>query len=163
MITLLASLSGFFGSLFPELLKYFFDKNDKKHELEVLKIQIEANKTNNNRKAEATLLNFENSEFKTLYSTYKSGIDWIDGLNAGVRPILAYAFFILYSYAKYMQYTNFAELVSAEELIELLWNIEDQAIFASVIGFYFGQRAFSKYSGRNNDHSKPSFLFSQKI
>ena len=41
MVTLLASLSGFFGALFPQVIKYFFDKNDKKHELEVLKLQLD--------------------------------------------------------------------------------------------------------------------------
>jgi len=33
--------------------------------------------------------------------------------------------------------------------MEMLWSLEDQAIFAGIISFYFGQRAMSKVrSGR---------------
>ena len=71
----------------------------------------------------------------------------MDALNASVRPVLAYAFFMLYSYAKYMQYQYLVTMLTPDDLIDLLWSIEDQAIFASVIGFYFGQRAFAKFSG----------------
>ena len=31
-----------------------------------------------------------------------------------------------------------------QHCIEIIWNTDDQAIFASIISFYFGQRTFSK-------------------
>jgi hypothetical protein len=148
MVTLLASLSGFFGSLFPELIKYFLDKNDKKHELGILRIQLQNNKVAHKSKTEATRLDFEGSELKTLYATYKSGINWVDALNATVRPMLAYAFFGIYFFCKYLQYNLLIDNLSKSELFELLWSLEDQAIFASIISFYYGQRAFSKLIGK---------------
>ena len=35
MITLLASIAGFISSIIPEIVKYFKDANDKKHELAI--------------------------------------------------------------------------------------------------------------------------------
>jgi hypothetical protein len=32
--------------------------------------------------------------------------------------------------------------------VEVLWNGEDQAIFAGIISFYYGQRALGKLSQR---------------
>mgnify|MGYP000026272828 CR=1 FL=1 len=49
MITLLASIAGFITSFIPELIKYFKDINDKKHELNILEKQIQFNATNANR------------------------------------------------------------------------------------------------------------------
>ena len=45
MITLLASIAGFIGSVIPEIVKYFKDVNDKKHELAILAKQIEYNQS----------------------------------------------------------------------------------------------------------------------
>lgn len=50
--------------------------------------------------------------------------------------IIAYSFFLLYTVVKVMQFSA--------GLPWLLWTEEDQAIFAGIISFYFGQRAMSK-------------------
>ena len=42
MITLLASIAGFITSIVPEIIKYFKDINDKKHELDILEKQSNA-------------------------------------------------------------------------------------------------------------------------
>ena len=148
MVTLLASLSGFFSALFPQIIKYFFDKNDKKHELEVLRLQLEASKGSRRSKLEAAKIDFDIVEVKNLYSTYKSGISWVDALNASVRPVIAYSFFIIYSIIKFLQYHKLSDSLTHMELYEILWTLEDQAIFAGIISFYYGQRAISKIIGR---------------
>ncbi len=52
------------------------------------------------------------------------------------RPVIAYSFFILYALVKVMQFSA--------DMPWLLWTAEDQAIFAGIISFYFGQRAMAK-------------------
>jgi len=148
MITLLASLSGFFSALFPQIIKYFIDKNDKKHELEVLKLQLDASKGVRRSKIEAANIDFDTIHMKNLYANYKSGINWVDALNASVRPIIAYCFFIIYAVVKLLQYQKLSTTLSYTELYEVLWTIDDQAIFAGIISFYYGQRAISKALGR---------------
>ncbi|AFC74007.1 hypothetical protein [Rickettsia montanensis] len=81
------------------------------------------------------------AEQYSLYSTYKSGVSWVDALNGSVRPVLAYSFFAMYGGVQYKSFKSSALLV---EYLDILWSIEDQTIFAEIISFYFGQRTFSK-------------------
>ncbi len=148
MITLLATLTGFISSLIPEIMKYFVDKNDKKHEIQILEYQLQINKLTNDRKLEE-IANIQNSsEAQSIYKTYRTGICWVDSLNGTVRPVLAYSFFAIYSFIKFLQYKIVMASAAIHEVINILWNIDDQAIFAGIISFYFGQRAVSKLRGR---------------
>jgi hypothetical protein len=144
MITVLASLAGFISSIIPEVIKYFKDINDKKHELDILERQIEYSKINNLRSLEEIHISRDILEQASLYSTYKTEIVWVDALNGTVRPVLAYSFFFMYMFVKYIQYKAIAANAFVIEYIEVIWNIEDQAIFAGVISFYYGQRTFKK-------------------
>lgn len=148
MITLLASLTGFIGSLIPELLKYFIDKNDKKHELEILKQQIKISSAGIDERMSEIKTIADISEIKALYATYNSGIKFIDALNGSVRPVLAYGFFVLYATIKIMQFLMLPEITSIV-YIESLWSLEDQSIFAGIISFYFGNRALAKLKNKN--------------
>jgi hypothetical protein len=69
----------------------------------------------------------------------------VDALNGTVRPVLAYAFFLLYFTVKCMQFA----LIDWGQpplpwQVQALWGAEDQAIFAGIIAFYYGQRAMGK-------------------
>lgn len=144
MVTVLASLAGFISSIIPEVIKYFKDINDKKHELDILEKQIEYSKINNLRSLEEIHISRDILEQASLYSTYKTEIQWVDALNGSVRPILAYSFFFMYMFIKYIQYKAISAHAFVIEYIEVIWNIEDQAIFAGIISFYYGQRTFKK-------------------
>lgn len=148
MITLLASLAGFISSLIPEILKYFVDKNDKKHEVQLLEYQMKLQRLSHGNRLEEIIAVGNADEVKSLYRTYKTGICWVDALNGSVRPVLAYAFFALYTYIKYLQYRVIAVAINMSDIINILWNVDDQAVFAGIISFYFGQRAVSKLRGK---------------
>ncbi len=136
MITLLGSLVGFISAAFPDLLKLFRDHQDRKHELTILRLQIEQQAQGHQQRLEEIHVEADIAESKALYKTFYSGIKWVDALNGTVRPVIAYSFFILYAVIKAMQFSA--------DLPWLLWTAEDQAIFAGIISFYFGQRAMSK-------------------
>ncbi|MDP5083415.1 MAG: hypothetical protein NWP61_04150 [Rickettsiaceae bacterium] len=142
MITLLASIAGFISSIIPEIIKYFKDINDKKHELNILDKQIEYNATNAARSLEEIHISRDILENASLYSTYQTHIKWVDSLNGTVRPILAYSFFLMYMSVKYIQYQAISASAHVIEHLEIIWNIDDQAIFAGIISFYYGQRTF---------------------
>jgi hypothetical protein len=145
MITLLGSLLGFFGAAFPDILKIFRDKSDKEHELKILMLQIDQQKQGYTQRLDEIRTSADISESIELYKTYKTDIRWVDALNGSVRPVLAYAFFLLYASAKYLQFTLIPE--GSMQMLWVLWQAEDQAIFAGIISFYFGQRAMSKLRG----------------
>jgi hypothetical protein len=144
MVTLLGSLIGFISAAFPDLLKIWRDASDRKHELTILQMQMEQAAQGHEQRLEEINAQADIAESKALYKTYYSGIRWVDALNGTVRPVLAYAFFLLYFTIKCMQ---FAMVDLGNPLpwhMDILWSVEDQAIFAGIISFYFGQRAMSK-------------------
>ena len=136
MITLLGSLLGFISSTFPDLLKLFRDASDKKHEITLLQMQMEFQAQGHQERIEEINTQADIAESQALYKTYTTGISWVDALNGTVRPVIAYSFFILYTAVKIMHFSA--------DLPWLLWTEEDQAIFAGIISFYFGQRAMAK-------------------
>ncbi|MBP7189833.1 MAG: hypothetical protein KA998_01100 [Rickettsiaceae bacterium] len=147
MITLLASIAGFITSIVPEILRLLRDRQDKDHELKIFEKQIKYNRSssNNPRMIDEIYVARDLAEQASLYSTYKTGISWVDALNGSVRPVLAYSFFIMYSAIKLIQYSAISDF---SRNVELLWSVDDQAIFAGIISFYFGQRAFSKVGAK---------------
>ena len=144
MITLFASIAGFITSLIPEILRFFKDKLDKSHELQLMDKQIRFSKTSGGRSPEEVQMTRDVVEQLSLYSTYKTGIDWVDALNGTVRPVLAYSFFAMYAAIKIIQYSYITRTALLVEYIDVIWSVDDQAIFASIVSFYFGQRAFAR-------------------
>lgn len=147
MITLLGSLLGFFSSAFPDVLKLFRDAQDRKHELKILELQMQQRAQGHLERLEEIEVNAETAQLQSLYQTYQTHIGWVDALNGTVRPVLAYAFFLLYAAVKGAQLSGFLESVDVVSALPLVWGVEDQAIFAGIISFYFGQRAMAKLRG----------------
>jgi len=149
MTTLLATLLGFVSSAFPDLLKIWRDSADRKHELAILQLQMQQQEKGHINRLEEINVQADIAESRALYKTYSTGISWVDALNGTVRPVLAYAFFLLYTSVKWAQISMLLDTTTLQQAIPLVWQMEDQAIFAGIISFYFGQRAMSKLrSGR---------------
>jgi hypothetical protein len=142
MITLIGAMLGFFGSMIPEVMGVFKQRADRAHELAILKLQREQQERGHSERLEEIRLVHDSAQIKALYATYRTDIIWVDALNGTVRPVLAYAFFLLYAVVKMLQ---FSVIDFAQPLLPWqLWGEEDQAIFAAIISFYFGQRSFGK-------------------
>jgi hypothetical protein len=150
MMTLLASIMGFITSIIPEIIKISKEKHDKDHELKIIDRQIEYSKTAQDAKFSELGIRKEISEFSALYSTYSTGITWIDAFNGTVRPMLTYCFFGLYVYIKTVQYQYIISSENIMEYIQTIWTTDDQTIFAGIVSFYFGQRAFTKMRKSKN-------------
>jgi hypothetical protein len=144
MITLLASITGFLTSLIPEIIQFLKEKSDKNHEIEMLNKQFRFSKIGKEQDLEEMQIRQQASEHSAIYSTYTVGVSWVDALNGTVRPVLAYSFFLIYSAVKFTQYHYLKDIFMLAQNIEMIWTVDDQAIFASIIGFYFGQRTFAK-------------------
>ncbi len=142
MITLFGSLFGFFSAMVPELLRFVRDRDDRAHEIALLKLQLEQAASGRAERLDEIRLEQSASERIALYKTYHTGVEWVDALNGTVRPVLAYAFFLLYAIVKLWQFSMVDGALPWT--LHSLWGQEDQAIFAGIISFYFGQRAFLK-------------------
>lgn len=148
MITVMSALMGFISAAFPDMLKLIRDHQDRKHELRILELQLRQQAQGHSQRLEEIHAQADIAEVSAIYQTYQANIEWVDALNGTVRPVLAYAFFLFYALVKILQFSLLPEQPFPWQL-QALWSIEDQAIFAGIISFYYGQRAMSKFrSGR---------------
>ena len=148
MISLIGTLIGFGTSIVPEVLGYF--KQKQANEQEILMLEAKAKYADRLSELKITELDAEAdiAEAKSIY-THDSNLDsgtFVNALRGSVRPVITYAFFILFSTVKGVTlYT----MVSAEGMdltagMLAIWDDETQAIFSAIIAFWFGNRAMSK-------------------
>jgi len=148
MLTLLGSLLGFISSAFPDLLKIWQDKQDRKHELHILDRQMEQMRLGHNQRLEEIAINADISESLALlkHDSQPSGVKWIDGLRSSVRPVITYAFFSLFTTIKICALSVLVvdQGMSFVTALPHIWDAETQALFAAVMSFWFGSRALAK-------------------
>jgi hypothetical protein len=146
MFALLGSLVGFLSSLAPDIFSIVKDRKDKAHELAILDKQMAfMEKGHHNRITEIGAMADANDSQYIYQFAAKSGNSAIDALSTSVRPVLSYAFFLLYAYIKIAaflllyRYNNDVAVSVAQ-----IWGQEDQTIFCAIISFWFGHRAFKR-------------------
>jgi hypothetical protein len=142
MFTLISALLGFLGGLAPELIKFLKDKQDKKHELNVMDKQAAIQSQLHTERLEEINIQGDISEAVALYKsaeTKLTGYKLLDGLielyNSGVRPTITYLVIALYASEKLdltkYDYTEF-----------------DQSTLMLILGYWFGQRSAQKFFGK---------------
>lgn len=145
MIAILGSLLGFFSSSIPSIFKYFQDKADKAHELQMMQLQMQYAGMQIQQQLQAVELQAQVAQDAGLYKTYNTGINWVDALNGTVRPVLSYAFFLLYALIKYMQFDALEDsMANLAAHTDVLWTQNDSVVFSSIVSFYFGSRYFAR-------------------
>ena len=171
MLTLLSTLISFLMGGLPKLLEFFQGRQDKAHELALAQLQIqrelelrkagfEAQERIENIRSDQlatesaanttqVLIGAQQAEMQAIYahdvSLNEGTSTWMKDLRASVRPVITYGFFFLlvfvdvagFWYGYYMS-------VPFNDMLEMLWDTETQALFASIIAFHFGGRAFGK-------------------
>lgn len=146
MFALLGSLVGFLSSLAPDIFSMVKDRKDKEHELAILDKQMAfMEKGHYNRIAEIGAMADANESQYIYQFAAKSGNSAIDALSTSVRPVLSYAFFLLYAYIKIAAFLLLYRYNNdvAVSLVQV-WSEEDQTIFCAIISFWFGHRAFKR-------------------
>ena len=145
MLTLLGSLLGFLGSAFPQILKLFQEAHDRRHELAILDKQLEQQRQGHEQRLEENTNDGEIKQSLALYQhdSQPAGYKWVEALRASVRPVLTYAFFLLFAAVKIAGlYTMISfDGMSLAVALPLIWDAETQALFAAIMTFWFGQRA----------------------
>ena len=145
MLTLLGSLLGFLGSAFPQILKLFQEAHDRRHELAILDKQLEQQRQGHEQRLEEIRNDGEIKQSLALYQhdSQPAGYKWVEALRASVRPVLTYAFFLLFAAVKISGLYTMVGLdgMSLAVALPLIWDAETQALFAAIMTFWFGQRA----------------------
>lgn len=148
MLTLLGSLLGFLSSAFPDILRLFQESQDRRHELAILDRQMEVQRLGHSQRLEEIRIEGELAESRALYrhDSQPAGYKWVEALRASVRPVITYAFFLLFAAVKLSGLYTMVRFdgLSLAVALPLIWDVETQALFAAVMSFWFGQRALAK-------------------
>lgn len=171
MLTLLSTLISFLAGGLPKLLDFFQDKSDKRHELELARLQTERElqmlekgyaaqarveeirldqvQANAEMQQQQTLIHAQQAEMQAIYahdiSLNEGTSQWMKNLRASVRPVITYGFFfLLVGIDVALVWHGIENKIDFKTLADQLWDDETQALFASIIAFHFGGRAFGK-------------------
>lgn len=153
--TLLASLLGGAFRLAPEALKWLDRKGERSHELAMFDKQLAADKLR--VEAQQKVIQLESdaainaSELQAIIAAteaqaVRSGVKWVDGLSALMRPLITFWWVIvMYSVSLAARFwVLVAEGTPNVEAIIALWGADEKAIVASIISFWFVDRSLRK-------------------
>lgn len=160
MFTLLTTVVSFLSGGVPKLLEFFQDRADKKHELALAQMQIERELTlkKANLESEERIAHIQTeqvqmttavTEREALYAhdiaIGQGASQWVVNARAMVRPAITYGLFFLFAFVEIFGFFYAWKIgVSFEIALDKLWDNETQIIWASVVSFHFGTRAFGK-------------------
>ena len=169
MSAILGSLLGFASSFLPPILDHFKKKEEHKqkseehrlnldamevshrHKMELLKLQSQVDITKSAQAIRELEAEGDLEQTKQIYAhdtilNEKNQSGFVSALSASVRPVVTYVFFLTFLVVKgvglYLAYKN---NVPVDQMINIVWNDETNAIFAAIISFWFGQRAMQKF------------------
>ena len=152
MISLLGTLIGFGTSIVPEILGYFKQRQANQQELAMLEAKAKYAEKLSELKVKELDAQADIVESQSIYQ-HDNNLDsgsFVNALRGSVRPIITYAFFVLFAAVK----TTALVAMMNNEGVDLatgllaIWDSETQAIFSAIIAFWFGNRAMSKARAR---------------
>jgi hypothetical protein len=160
MMTILSTVLSFLMGGVPKILDIFQDKADKKHELELARMQTEremqmmaagyaAQAKVEEIRTEQVQINADMQTHMALLQhdteSAKGASQWVINARAMVRPGITYGMFCLLLFVDIFGfYYAWKTGVAFDTALNLLWDDDSQQIFASIIAFYFGGQAFKK-------------------
>ena len=148
MMTLLGSLLGFGSSFLPEVLNYFKRRQEHKHQLEKMHLEMELLSKKSELKLQELDKQADIKETEELYRHDKTDSgNFVNALRGSVRPVITYAFFALFVAIKVTALMSLINQtgVSLNMALETVWDEQTAGLFAAIMSFWFGNRAVSKY------------------
>lgn len=157
--TLLGTLLGGLFRLAPEVLKWLDRNNERAHELAIFDKQLEADRLRAkaevdriNAQADATIGAAEVQAIiaATRAQALRTGIKWVDALNALVRPVLAFQWLIFLWPAVILSGFIMAIAGGADPLVALKASFgqDEKIMAASVASFWLVDRSLRKMFGQ---------------
>jgi adenosylmethionine-8-amino-7-oxononanoate aminotransferase len=166
MLSLLSTLGGLLISGLPKLLEYFQDRQDKKHELELVRFQSERElalaaqgfaaqaRTEEIRTDQVSMQTDAQMTVAALEHDQKvldKASTWVANYVGTVRPTITYIFVIeLVAINLYMMYWVMSqpELIKSmddiKQFADVIFSSDEMAMLGGIIGFWFGSRNWQK-------------------
>jgi hypothetical protein len=160
MMTIISTVISFLMGGVPKIFDMFQDSKDKKHELELARMQTEremqmmaagyaAQAKVEEIRTEQVQINADMQTHMALLQhdteSAKGASQWVINARAMVRPGITYGMFALLAFVDIFGfYYAIKTGVAFDSALNQLWDDDSQQIFASIIAFYFGGQAFKK-------------------
>ena len=157
--TLLGTLFGGLFRMAPEILKWMDRKDERKHELSMFDKQLEADRLRGDQalaqiqvQADASIGTAEIQAIiaATKAQATKTGIRWVDAINSLMRPLITFWWVVvLYTAALVAQFLFLIDSgETTAQAVIALWGVEEKALVASIVSFWFVDRSLRKGSVR---------------
>jgi hypothetical protein len=166
MLSLLSTLGGLLISGLPKLLEYFQDRQDKKHELELVRFQSERElalaaqgfaaqaRTEEIRTDQVSMQTDAQMTVAALEHDQKvldRANTWVANYVGTVRPTITYIFvFELVAINLYMMYWVMSQpellrsIDDIKQFADVIFSSDEMAMLGGIIGFWFGSRNWQK-------------------
>ena len=160
MITLLTTLVSFLAGGLPKILDFFQDKQDKAHELHLVKMTTERELA---LAAQGFVAQQRIEEIRTDQIALQAQSDtiqaalahdakigegastWVINLRASVRPIVTYIFVLeLVIINLIAMWWAVQTNVDFKTALDLVFSEDEMLIVSSIVSFWFGTQAFAK-------------------
>ena len=149
-------LGSIFGGLFrlaPEILKLLDKANERKHELNMFRLQTDLEKLRGQFKVEERYVDYSIQQLDTIktafqeqQATAKQAGWFVSAISALVRPGITWAVFGMYAAVKIATLVlAFQSQAPWYEVIVKVWDQDDFALFTMILTFWFVGRSIEKY------------------
>lgn len=171
MMTLISTLISFLMAGLPKIFELMQDSSDKKHELELARMQTERElqmlergyaaqakieeirtdqiELETNAATTQAVIGAQQAEMQALYAhdiaIGQGASQWVTDLRAATRSGLTWGFFILLLLIDVGIFIHGWRMnADFNDMANQLWDEDTRIMFASIIVFHFGGRAFGK-------------------
>lgn len=166
MLSLFSTLGGLLISGLPKLLDFYQDKSDKKHEMELARVQTERELA---LAREGFLAQAQVEEIRTEQVSMQTDAQmtvaalqhdekvldrasrWVANYVGTVRPTVTYIFVLelvlINIYMMYWVMSTPGLIVSMDDIIkfsDVIFSTDEMAMLGGIIGFWFGSRNWQK-------------------
>lgn len=167
MLTLISTIGGYIVALFPRLFDILQDRADKKHELDILHMQMRqqlvlaekgyspADKQEETQVADAQDHSQYMEQMNMVYAqqerlTDKAGQwvkDWTAFTRPGVTFILVIELFLINLLSMLWIFINNSKIASVQDyvaIMDVVFNTDEMAMLGTIIAMWFGSRGAKK-------------------
>lgn len=166
MLSLISTLGGLLISGLPKLLDFYQDKSDKKHEMDLVRIQNErdvqmmregfvAQQRVEEIRTEQVSMQTEAQMTEAALKHDEKVLDrastWVANYVGTVRPTVTYIFvaelvlinlsFVVYAYMNPQLISSMDDLI---KFASVVFSDDEMAMLGGIIGFWFGSRNWQK-------------------
>ncbi len=151
MLTSLAAIFGALTGLVPAVLQFFTLKANNAQAIEIEKLRLQAAKEGTALQIDLANVQADIQQQQHIYDFANSptGIKWVDAFSTIIRPFITIVIFVLWVL---IEVGLFVAAVNASldlaQIVPIIWDEQTKAIFASILGFWFGNRSGNRSEQR---------------